>query len=245
MLLQIGKGRLERPGLLVGALAGQGIKHIGHRHDARRQRDLLPRQPQRIAGAIKALVMAGDDIGQHVGVVNAVEAKLADHQVDHLLPLAGVALHDLELFRGQLARLEQDAVRHRNLADVVQPGEEIDKLHLLIAEASDRGQGSGDEPGVGRHPVQMVGGLLIPIAAELPRRGQRPAKGLNGEKLDGDDGREHLGVGRQLASDRFVEIVRLHGIAKQKTKQLAVEQQRLGITGGIARLQQLAAVLRR
>ena len=245
MLLQIGKCRLERPCLLVGALAGQGIKHIGHRHDARRQRDRLPRQPQRIAGAVKALVMAGDDVGQHVGVMNAIETKLVDHQADHLPPLAGVDLHDLELFRGQLARLEQNGIRHRDLADVVQLGEEVDKLHLLIAQPASRGQRLGDQPGVGRHPVQMVGGLLIPIAAELPRRGQRAAKGLDGEKLHRNDGRERLGIGRQLAADRLLEVSRLHGIAKQKTKQLAVEQQRLGIAGGITRLQHLAAVLRR
>ncbi len=91
--------------------------------------------------------------------------------------------------------------------------------------------------------MQVIGGLFIPVAAELPRRGKRAAQGLNREKLHRYDGRQDLGVCRQFTADGGVEVTRLPGIAKQKTEQLAVEQQRLGVAGFITGRQQLAAVL--
>lgn len=78
--------------------------------------------------------------------MNAVETKLADHQGDHLPPLERVDLHHPVLLWRQLAGFEQDGVGHRNLADVVQLGEEIDELHLLVAQGITGGHGAGDEP---------------------------------------------------------------------------------------------------
>lgn len=43
MGLEVFEGRFEGPGLLVGALAGEGVKHIRHRDDAGFQGDRLPR----------------------------------------------------------------------------------------------------------------------------------------------------------------------------------------------------------
>src|SRR5690606_19758358 len=48
MGLEVLEGRLERPGLLVGTLAGECVEHIRHRDDASLQRDRLPCQPLRI-----------------------------------------------------------------------------------------------------------------------------------------------------------------------------------------------------
>ncbi len=146
MGLEVLEGRLERPGLLVGTLAGERIEHIRHRDDAGLQRDRLPCQPLRVALAVETLVVVGDDVLQHVGVMDAVQTKLLDHQGDHLPSLERVDLHHRVLLRGQLARFEQDGVRHRNLADVVQLGEEMDELHLLVIEGVMGCHLPGDEP---------------------------------------------------------------------------------------------------
>jgi len=47
---------------------------------------------------------------------------------------------------GTVAGFEQDGVGHRNLADVVQLGEEIDELHLFVVQGITGGHGAGDEP---------------------------------------------------------------------------------------------------
>lgn len=243
MGLEVFKGRFEGPGLLVGALAGEGVKHIRHRDDAGFQGDRLPRQSFRVALTVETLMVVGDDVLQHVGVMDAVEAELADHQGDHLPPLEGVGLHHPVLLGRELARLEQDGVGHRNLADIVQLGEEVNELHLLVTQGVMGRHLPGDEPRIGRHPVQVIGGLLVPVAAELPHRGQGPVQGLDGEELHRDDGRQDLGIGRQLTANGAFEVTGLFGIAKQKAEQATVEQQRLGIARRVTGRQHFAAVL--
>ena len=60
--LDILHGLRQRPGLLVGALAEQGIEYIDYRHNPRRQRDLLTSQLLRVALAIEVLVVAPGDL---------------------------------------------------------------------------------------------------------------------------------------------------------------------------------------
>ena len=46
------EGLLARPGLLVGPHRGERVVHVGHRDDARAQRNMVADQPVGIAGAV-------------------------------------------------------------------------------------------------------------------------------------------------------------------------------------------------
>jgi hypothetical protein len=54
----------ERPGLLVGALRGQRIEHVGDGDDAAAERDRLALQARRVALPVEALVVGGGDLGR-------------------------------------------------------------------------------------------------------------------------------------------------------------------------------------
>lgn len=119
----------------------------------------------------------------------------------------------------------------------------MNELHLLVTQGVMGRHLPGDEPRIGRHAVQVIGGLLVPVAAELPHRGQGPVQGLDGEELHRDDGRQDLGIGRQLTANSAIEVTGLFGIAKQKAEQATVEQQRLGIARRVTGRQHFSAVL--
>src|SRR6185312_12206798 len=55
--LEIGERLVVAPGVLVRPFGGQGVEHIGNRHDARVEGNLLATQPVRIATAVPALVV--------------------------------------------------------------------------------------------------------------------------------------------------------------------------------------------
>ena len=48
--------------ILVGALAGEGVVHVGQRHDARRERDLVAAPAGGVARAVPALVVVEGDL---------------------------------------------------------------------------------------------------------------------------------------------------------------------------------------
>src|SRR5438132_1590765 len=62
--------------------------------------------------AVPPFVVGGGDLGAHLQ--NGRVASRQDRPAD-----LDMALHELELFIGQLARLEQDAIGNADLADVV------------------------------------------------------------------------------------------------------------------------------
>jgi len=80
-----------------------------------------------IAGAVPFfLVAVGDFPGQAQEGVGAADQAFG---VENGVPAqGGVGLHDLELFRGELARFEQDAVRNAHLADVVEGGGFVEQV---------------------------------------------------------------------------------------------------------------------
>ena len=80
--------------------------------DAGADRDLVAGEPVGIAAAVPALVMRPDDLD--ACVLEEVDAA------DHLRAEHGVRLHQPPLGLAQRARLQQDLVRHADLADVVQ-----------------------------------------------------------------------------------------------------------------------------
>ena len=93
--------------------------------DPRAERDLLPSQAVRIAGAVEALVMVAD---RRNGVAEEAEP------VDDARALVGVALHQRPLLLRQARRLQQDRVRDRQLADVVEERGVAEQVELDVRE---------------------------------------------------------------------------------------------------------------
>ncbi len=119
----------------------------------------------------------------------------------------GVGLHGLEFFRGQLARLEQDAVRNADLADIVQRRgleQQVDRAFVqLRAESRVMTQRAGQCPHIVLGAADVVAGLVV---AGFGERGQRD----DGRVLDlGDLARAPLHLGLQIGRTVAQEIVRL------------------------------------
>ena len=84
-----------------------------------------PRQAVRVAGAVPALVVVENPVGDRL------DAEALEHPVADLR----VALEHHPLRLGERARLAQDLLRDRELAEVVQAGGEAGQLDLLVGEA--------------------------------------------------------------------------------------------------------------
>ena len=97
----------------VGPPARHGVVAVDHAHGAGDQRDLVAGQAVGVAAAVEALVVVA-----HAGHQLLVEQRPHDLGAD-----AGVLAHELPLFGGERPALEQHAVGHADLADVVQEGD--------------------------------------------------------------------------------------------------------------------------
>src|SRR5260370_26559884 len=97
--------------------------HPGRRHceNSRAYWNLLSLQAPRITATIAALMMSEDDFR---GICKEGDA------FDQVIPYLRVALHDLAFFIGKRPRFEENCVRYRQLADVVQPRSHGDIPHL-------------------------------------------------------------------------------------------------------------------
>ena len=151
--------RLERcPCVLVGALAGQRVEHVGDGDDPSAERDVVGHAAGRVPGAVPALVVVQGDLGGELD-----ERRAAARQ--DLGAHGGVRLHDVELFGGQRARLQQDRVGHGHLADVVQAAGQPELRGPVVGLA----QLVGD---LGRHVADADGVLAGVGVAELGQHRQ-------------------------------------------------------------------------
>ncbi len=87
-------------------------------------------------------------------------------------------LHQLELFRRQLARLEQHGVRNADLADVVQVAAAVQRVQIVGRET----QRPAEQDGVSRQALAVAVGVRV---ARLDGQRQRHERGLGGvERVD-------------------------------------------------------------
>src|SRR5947209_6319419 len=113
--------RTVRLGLAVHAVARDCVEGVGDREDARVQIYLLAAKPERVARAVEALVVLGDD------------ARSAFEELDarkNLLAVQGVSPHLRPLLVRELRGLAQDGVGHAYLPDVVQERAELKRPQL-------------------------------------------------------------------------------------------------------------------
>ena len=106
-------------------VAGHGLVGVGHREDARFERDVAPAEPERIAGPVGSLVMRVHPAGGF-GEAGAFQNLSSD---------LGVALHLLPFVIGKGSRLEQDVIRQADLAQVVNDAREAYLLGPRRVEA--------------------------------------------------------------------------------------------------------------
>ncbi len=113
----------------VDAFAGQGVVHVCHGYDPRRQGNLLAPQPARIAAAVRSV---RDAIKRYRGPF----PKSARRGIGRARPEAfprrsWCALASPGTRARQSALLEQDAIGNADLADVVQRAGQIDQADEL------------------------------------------------------------------------------------------------------------------
>ena len=106
-------------GLFVGTACQQRVVHIGHRHQAGRQRNRVTHQAFGVARAIPLFMVAARNL-HRVGQKRILVAHVGTRALEDVEPALGMGLHDAEFFRGVLAGLQQNVVGNRNLANVVQ-----------------------------------------------------------------------------------------------------------------------------
>ena len=111
---------------MIRTLRHQRVEVIDDREDARAERNLFALETCRIALAVPALVVAQDQRRHGIGERHRADDVGADLRM-------GADL--LELFRRQRARLGQNVLGHRELADIVQQRRRLDALDLVLAHA--------------------------------------------------------------------------------------------------------------
>ena len=123
---------------------------------ARAERDLVPAQTVRIAGAVEALVVVPD---RRHGVGHEAET------VDDPGSLGGVPAHQAPLLGVETRRLHQDRVRDRQLADVVEEGGVAEKVELGTGEV----ELAADRERQALHAARVAGRVRV---ARVDRRGE-------------------------------------------------------------------------
>ena len=112
--------------LVIRPLGRDGVVVVDDRQDARADRDLLAREPLRIALAVPSFVVAEDQRRDRIRERHRRDDLRADLRVNADL---------LELLLRQRSGLRQDVLGHRQLADVVQQRRGLDALDLVRRQA--------------------------------------------------------------------------------------------------------------
>ena len=130
--LDLGESFFQRAGGFVGSRVGQNVERVGDGRKAGGQGNVVALDCE-VAGAIPVFVMvAGDLLGDFEQRKAAARENLASNR--------RVGLDDLELFRSQLVRLQQDVIRNADLPEVVQRGGSTDQPNFFAPDSDLFGQ---------------------------------------------------------------------------------------------------------
>ena len=124
---QLGNGGLRVHGPAVGAIVGHGVIGIHHGNDPAEQGNALPAQAVGITGAVPALVMMADFIG------NAPELIVA---VGNFVALDRMGFQNGPLVGGQLAGLVENFQRNADFADVMEQAQQGQLALLMIGQVN-------------------------------------------------------------------------------------------------------------
>ena len=178
----------------VAAIGGHGRVGVAHEHDLRAERDLVAREPIRVARPVPALVAGADQRRDADERGRALRDPLADQRV---------ALHELPLVGVERAGLVEDRARDGDLADVVQLGRDHDALDLVLVET----EAARDLRGQRRHLV----GVPPQLGHALLHRAPQHARALQA-------GRHAPAVllGVEAAVRHAQRLVGVIGVARQR-----------------------------
>src|SRR6267378_214475 len=155
----------ERRRLAIRPVAGHRVQRIRDREDARAERDRLSPELVRISAAVPALLVREHDLRGGAEEVDGLQDAVA-----HL----GMPPHLRPLCLGQRTRLEENAVRNADLADVVEERAAADVLDLVLGYAHPPGDGDG----VAHHALGVIAGLVLASVERVHQRHQRVRIGL-------------------------------------------------------------------
>ena len=166
------------------------------------ERDVLAGEAVRVAAAVVALVRGADD--------EPDAREQAAHALEHPLPLDGVGLHDRPLLVVERARLVDDLVRDRDLADVVQQRAELGGAAGVLVDPEPVGDGHGELDDV----LGVLAGVGVVGLDDVAQQQSRPAVGA-----------------REL--DRLLDARRaLEREDREETGERQHEERRVGLVGG-------------
>lgn len=176
---------LDVVGVAVGPAARQCVEDVRNRGDPALERYLLACDALGVAGPVVSLVMGKRDRG---GEIEEMRGRPREDRV----PDRRVPLDQTPLLRIQSGRLQQDAVRDRDLADVVEAAGDADQVAVLVVES----QPLGEHEAVAAHALGVPAGLDV---AKLDRRCEAADHLLSGNSK--------LALRAAQLGDRLVEIL--------------------------------------
>ncbi len=107
----------------INAFAGQRVVYIRQSNNLGGNRDFIPFEAVRITAPVVAFVVPAANL---ISRFNERLILVHRQPFQHIRADTGMALHDGEFLIGQLARLVEDGLVNRNLADIVQRGRRRD-----------------------------------------------------------------------------------------------------------------------
>ena len=211
-----GDGVAARERASIRPIGRERIETIDHGQDASAERDLIAREPVRIAGAIPVFMMVTHDGHHGIREVHAGEDIGADLRVFFHGGVFGI---------GEPARLVQDVLGNRKLAEVVQQARRFDGLKLPFIRAS---EGAGelqarrlDAPDVPmRHLIFRIDGMSEHFDGRpiLPVRGVEVRHSI----VDSSEPHAHRRVQHERHRREHQQRQHASGWSKQRQEQRSV-----------------------
>lgn len=173
------------------------------------------------------------------------QGEILDDAVDHLATLVHVSLHDAALMLVEPPLLEEDGVRHADLADVVQGREKENVLHELVGQAEAWRQLACDQARVARHAVEMDAGFQVAQMGEIPCHLDASDECLDGGQFLRDGERDQARVDVEVAHHVGAKGARPQRVEEQEADQVAVLLDRQGEARSVCVFEQPVRMFRR
>src|SRR5438067_2536281 len=139
---------MTRHCLPIGAVGSHSVVSIGDGDDARKEWDLVPHEPVRIAVSVDPFMMMSHYRSNFTIVVDLPQDPLAD---------GGVLFHLAALIKGERSGLLEKTRGEPDLPNIVHQAAEVSQLLIAVTET----EACRNVPGVDRDRRGMTGSVLI------------------------------------------------------------------------------------
>ena len=174
-------GPLVRHAVFVDLVADEGVVHIGQRHDAGGERNLLAPQAFGVAGAVPFFLVAQRQLfGHGQQGRHAPQRFFRPHQ--RVVPLGGVGAHDGDFVGAEAAGFEQNAVGHADGAHVVHRHATHQLLHVGRRQGVGHSglglQSATQDAHIVLHPQQVALGVGVALLGQGRHGKQHHLRGM-------------------------------------------------------------------